>query len=100
MNKATSILIVSAHAADYVWRSGGTIAKHIKNNVNVSVVVLSLGIRGESNDLWKGESQTKENIEMIRNRETNNAAEILGIQDLELWNLSDYPIDFSNKIPH
>ena len=25
------ILVVSAHAADYVWRSGGTIAKYIKH---------------------------------------------------------------------
>lgn len=33
------ILVVSAHAADYVWRSGGTIAKYIKHGANVDVVV-------------------------------------------------------------
>ena len=27
------ILVVSAHAADYVWRSGGTIAKNTLNMV-------------------------------------------------------------------
>lgn len=41
------ILVVSAHAADYVWRSGGTIAKYIKHGANVDVVVLSFGVRGE-----------------------------------------------------
>jgi LmbE family N-acetylglucosaminyl deacetylase len=36
-----SMLVVSAHAADYVWRSGGTIAKYIAEGADVHVVVLS-----------------------------------------------------------
>ena len=47
MIKGKKVLVVSAHAADYVWRSGGTIAKYIKHGAEVHVVVLSFGIRGE-----------------------------------------------------
>ena len=45
MIKDKKVLVVSAHAADYVWRSGGTIAKYIKHGADVHVVVLSFGIR-------------------------------------------------------
>lgn len=41
MIKGKKVLVVSAHAADYVWRSGGTIAKYIKHGAEVHVVVLS-----------------------------------------------------------
>ena len=56
------MLVVSAHAADYVWRAGGTIAKYIKGGAEVHVVVLSFGSRGESNDLWKKEGATLESV--------------------------------------
>lgn len=58
------VLIISAHAADYVWRSGGTIANYINAGAAVSVVVLSCGVRGESNDLWKQQDQTSERVEV------------------------------------
>ena len=51
MIEGKKVLVVSAHAADYVWRAGGTIAKYIKHGAQVHVVVLSFGVRGESNDL-------------------------------------------------
>ena len=53
MIKDKKVLVVSAHAADYVWRSGGTIAKYIKHGAEVHVVVLSFGIRGESAAQWR-----------------------------------------------
>ena len=53
MIKGKKMLVVSAHAADYVWRSGGTIAKYVEEGADVTVVVLSFGVRGESNGLWK-----------------------------------------------
>ena len=40
------LLVVSAHAADFVWRAGGTIAKYVKNGAQVHLVVLSVGVRG------------------------------------------------------
>lgn len=92
MIEGTKVLVVSAHAADYVWRSGGTIAKYIKGGAEVHVVVLSFGIRGESNDLWKKEGATYESVKAERLGETTKAAEILGIQNIEFWDLPDYPM--------
>lgn len=92
MIEGKKVLVVSAHAADYVWRSGGTIAKYIKGGAEVHVVVLSFGIRGESNDLWKKEGATYESVKAERLSETTRAAEILGIRNIEFWDLPDYPM--------
>lgn len=86
----TNLLVVSAHAADFVWRSGGTIAKYIKHGANVKLVVLSYGARGESNDLWNVEGQTLENVKKIRQGEIEAAAACLGVTDLEVWDFEDY----------
>lgn len=93
MIQGKKVLVVSAHAADYVWRSGGTIAKYIKNGADVHVVVLSFGIRGESNDLWKKEGATADTVKATRLAETKEAAKILGIKNIEFWDLPDYPME-------
>ncbi len=92
MIEGKNVLVVSAHAADYVWRSGGTIAKYIKHGANVHVVVLSFGVRGESEAQWKKEGATYESVKQNRLEETSKAAEILGIQHIEYWDLQDYPM--------
>ncbi len=86
------MLVVSAHAADYVWRSGGTIAKYVNNGAEVTVIVLSFGVRGESNDLWKKENATNESVKAERFEETKAAAAQLGIRHIEFWDLPDYPM--------
>lgn len=85
-----NLLVVSAHAADFVWRAGGVIAKYIQNGAKVKVVVLSLGVRGESNDLWKEEGQTVERVRAIRREEAEAAAQCLGVRDIEFWDYDDY----------
>lgn len=98
MIKGKRLLVVSAHAADYVWRSGGTIAKYVKEGGEVCVVVLSFGVRGESNDLWKLPNATAEKVKAIRKEETLAAAEILGVNNIEFWDLEDYPIKVTPEI--
>lgn len=93
----TRMLVVSAHAADYVWRAGGVIAKYIEGGAEVCVVVLSFGVRGESNDLWKGEGQTAENVKAIRKGETLGAAAALGLKNIEFWDFEDYPMDITRE---
>lgn len=92
MIEGKKMLVVSAHAADYVWRSGGTIAHYIKGGAQVKVICLSLGVRGESNDLWKQPNQTAERVAQIRRGESMRAAELLGITDIDFWELQDYPM--------
>ena len=53
MTTPRTALVISAHAADFVWRCGGAIALHAQQGVKVTVVCLSFGERGESAKLWK-----------------------------------------------
>ncbi|QPR69381.1 PIG-L family deacetylase [Lysinibacillus macroides] len=90
IDSTTNVLIVSAHAADFVWRSGGAIAKYVKQGANVHLVILSYGARGESNDLWNIEGQTLENVKAQRKAELEAAAKCLGVTNIEIWDYQDY----------
>lgn len=96
--KDKRMLVFSAHAADYVWRAGGTIAKYINHGADVTVVVLSYGVRGESNYLWKEANQTIDNVKAIRHEESLSASQKLGIKDIEFWDLEDYPISATRDV--
>lgn len=98
MIKDKNLLVFSAHAADYVWRSGGTIAKYVEKGANVTVVVMTFGVRGESNGLWKKANQTYDSVKEVRKKETANAAEILGVKNIEYWDLVDYPIEINQEL--
>jgi 4-oxalomesaconate hydratase len=92
-----SMLVISAHAVDYVWRAGGTIAKYVRNGWDVNVLVLSFGARGESAPLWKESGQTYEEVERVRKAESVSAAEILGCQ-LHFFGLRDYRLDMTDEV--
>ena len=44
---AGALLVVSAHAGDFVWRSGGAIALAAERGQRAKVVCLSYGERGQ-----------------------------------------------------
>jgi 4-oxalomesaconate hydratase len=88
-------LIVSAHAADFVWRAGGAIALHAKKGYDVTVVCLSYGERGESAKLWKQEGMTLDEVKKVRSKEAENAASALGVKDIQFFDMGDYPLDFT-----
>jgi 4-oxalomesaconate hydratase len=90
-------LIVSAHSADFVWRAGGAIALHTAKGYAVTVVCLSYGERGESAKLWRQEGMTLERVRAERQKEAEAAAKQLGVEDIQFWNLGDYPITLSDE---
>lgn len=92
-----TVLVVSAHAADFVWRCGGAIALHAGKGYDVTVLCLSFGERGESAKLWKQEGMTLQTVKDIRRKEAENAAEALGVADLVCLDLGDYPLEFSRE---
>ncbi|PWE29119.1 PIG-L domain-containing protein [Pararhodobacter marinus] len=94
MTEKKTALIVSAHAADFVWRCGGAIALHAELGYNVTVACLSYGERGESARLWK-EGKTLDEVKSIRKSEAEAAAKALGVHDLVEFDLGDYPMDFT-----
>jgi 4-oxalomesaconate hydratase len=87
-----SLLVVGAHAADFVWRAAGAIAMHTAAGWRATVVALSYGERGESGDLWKEPSQTVENVKRIRHGECARAAAEIGAEFLP-FDLGDYPLE-------
>lgn len=91
MNQSRTLLVVGAHAADFVWRAAGVIAVVTKNGGSAHVVALSYGERGESGELWKEPNQTVDNVKRIRHDEATRAAEILGAT-FQCFDLGDYPL--------
>lgn len=89
------MLIVSAHAGDFLWRAGGTIAKHISEGTEVHLLILTYGIRGEANDLWKSDNMTFENAKQIRHSEVKMAAKTLGVDNIYFWDYEDYPFEIN-----
>ena len=85
------VQVIGAHSADFVWRSGGAVAKAVENGGTAEVIALSYGERGESGELWKQEGQTVENVKRIRHGEAEAAAGALGATFRSL-DLGDYPL--------
>jgi 4-oxalomesaconate hydratase len=100
MNSSTRLLVVSAHAADFVWRAAGAIAMVTKAGGVAKVVALSYGERGESGELWKEPGQTEEKVKAVRRGEGEQAATVLGAS-FEGMDLGDYPLELDrNAIEH
>src|SRR5579859_2791126 len=91
MDQKRTLLVVGAHAADFVWRAAGIIAVVAAHGGNAHVVALTYGERGESGELWKEPNQTIENVKRIRHVEATRAAEILGAS-FQCFDLGDYPL--------
>jgi 4-oxalomesaconate hydratase len=85
------LLVVGAHAADFVWRAGGAIAVTTRGGGTAIVLSLSYGERGESGELWKQEGQTVEAVKRIRHGEAERAAGHLGAE-FRCLDLGDYPL--------
>lgn len=90
-------LVISAHSADFVWRAGGAIALHARDGIDVTVICLSYGERGESAKLWRRDGMTLETVKTERRKEAEAAAKALGVADIQFWNLGDYPIDLTRE---
>ncbi len=89
-------LILSAHAADFVWRCGGAIALHAELGYQVTVACMSYGERGESARLWK-EGKSLQEVKDIRRKEAENAAAALGVHELVCFDFGDYPLTFDEE---
>ncbi|GAA2078949.1 PIG-L deacetylase family protein [Microbacterium hatanonis] len=87
---APALLVVSAHAGDFVWRAGGAIAAATMRGERATVVCLSYGERGESASQWLAGKDLDE-IKATRRGEAEAAASALGA-DIVFLDLGDYPL--------
>ena len=90
-------LVISAHAADFVWRAGGAIALHQAKGYEVTVVCLSYGERGESAKIWKEPGVTLEKVKTARRIEAEQAAKALNVHDIQFFDLGDYPLEMDKE---
>ena len=96
MSEKKTALVISAHAADFVWRCGGAIALHQKRGFDVTVACLSYGERGESARLWK-EGKTLDEVKSNRRTEAENAAKALNVHDIQFFDIGDYPLQLEKE---
>jgi len=90
------VLVVSAHAGDFVWRAGGAMALAASQGTAVSVVCLSFGERGESARAWRDGKKLDE-IKAMRREEATKASGVLGAQ-IEFLDAGDYPLRESDVL--
>lgn len=86
------LLVVSAHAVDFVWRCAGTIAKYAAAGAQVRIIDLTFGERGESAEVWATRPGIQvEQVKAIRREEANRAAELLGAE-IRYLDFDDHPM--------
>lgn len=91
-----SLLVIAAHAGDFVWRAGGALALASSRGQRATIACLTYGERGESARAWR-EGKTLEEIKAIRRDEALRAAEILGA-DVRFFDAGDYPLLDSHEV--
>jgi 4-oxalomesaconate hydratase len=87
------VLVVSAHAGDFVWRAAGAIAGTVRRGEPATIVCLSFGERGESAKSWR-DGLSLDAIKAQRRAEAEAAAAALGA-DIRFFDLGDYPLEIS-----
>jgi 4-oxalomesaconate hydratase len=90
------VLVISAHAGDFVWRAGGAMALAAAHGAEVTVVCLSFGERGESAKAWR-EGKKLAEIKEIRRDEAASAAAVLGAR-IEFTDAGDYPLRETDEL--
>ena len=95
---SSSIVVVTAHVGDFVWRCGGAMALHAEQGHDVHLVCLSFGENGESNLVWKQEGATLDMVKESRREEALAAAKILGASSSAFYDLGDYPLTITPEV--
>ena len=96
MSSVQRLLVVGAHAADFVWRASGAVAVATAQGARAVVLALSYGERGESGELWKEPGQTVERVKRIRHEQAEQAAAAIGAE-FRCMDLGDYPLEVGRE---
>jgi len=91
-----TLLVVSAHAGDFVWRAGGAIALATARGDRAVVLCLTYGERGESARAWRAGRSLPE-IKAQRRDEAERAATTLGAE-IEFLDAGDYPLPETDEL--
>jgi N-acetylglucosamine malate deacetylase 2 len=95
IEKEKHVLVIFPHPDDEAFGVSGTIAAHIANGTPVTYACLTLGEMGRN--MGDPPFATRESLPVIRKKELQNAAEVLGIQDLRMLGYRDKTIEFEDE---
>ncbi|WP_374721612.1 bacillithiol biosynthesis deacetylase BshB2 [Peribacillus tepidiphilus] len=95
MEKERHVLVIFPHPDDEAFGVSGTIATHTKNGTPVTYVCLTLGEMGRN--LGNPPFATRESLPLIRKKELQDAANVLGIKDLRMLGLRDKTVEFEDE---
>lgn len=95
MKKERHVLVVFPHPDDEAFGVSGTIATHIKNGTPVTYACLTLGEMGRN--MGNPPFTNRENLPKIRKKELQEAAHVLGIQDLRMLGYRDKTVEFEDE---
>lgn len=91
-----SLLVISAHPGDFVWRAAGAIALATSRGEGARVLCLTYGERGESARAWR-EGKDLDEIKALRRQEAEDAAATLGAE-IEFSDAGDYPLRHTDDL--
>lgn len=94
MEQERQVLVIFPHPDDEAFGVSGTIMKHINNGTPVTYACLTLGEMARN--LGNPPFATRESLPQIRKAELEEAAKIMGIQDLRLMGYRDKTLEFEN----
>jgi 4-oxalomesaconate hydratase len=95
MTQISNILVVSAHAADFCTRAGGTLLKYLSKGSKVTVFDLTFGERGESGNYWRSNpASTIQECKDRRKNEALEAAKLMGVK-IKFFDYNDYPLEMN-----
>jgi LmbE family N-acetylglucosaminyl deacetylase len=85
------ILVVSPHPDDESIGCGGTLRKHVVEGDSVKVIFLTSGERG-------GHGRSPEETRRVREQEAKDAADILGLAQIEFWGVPNGALTNSRRL--
>ena len=88
MNSETDVLVVTAHPDDAEFGVAGTVARWVKEGMQVVYVVCTNGDKGTSDRTIKPEQLSE-----IRKKEQEAAAEVLGVREVIFLGYPDQELD-------
>ncbi len=88
------VLVVYPHPDDETFGSAGTILTYTEASIPVTYVCGTLGQMGRN--MGKPFFATRETLQDIREKELQNACEVLGIKDLRMLGLRDKTLEFED----
>ncbi|WP_080843765.1 bacillithiol biosynthesis deacetylase BshB2 [Cytobacillus gottheilii] len=94
MEKERHVLVIFPHPDDEAFGVSGTIATHVQNGTPVTYACLTLGEMGRN--MGNPPFANRETLSKIRKKELQDAAAVMGIEDLRMLGYRDKTIEFED----